>query len=536
MSRASLFTRERYLHISHAVLAAGVIYTAVELFAIGGDAFVIELAYAVTSILSLITGVTVFWLWRRFLPFYNRRALWEWFLVGWGMWAIGDLWFVVEYWIKGYETFPGMPDIFLVIGYIGLIIGMVLRLRETNRKVVWHQVTVLAILSLILVLLTVAFAVLPAMQTPETGFLAAALPIAYPIFDLVLIMLGISLLVDYNARRSRIGWRLIVAGFVMIYITDVIYAYTTHAGLLFPGGQVNLISTLGYALPYGFAYVLWSMGLYGLQVKMTTRIREKSIVQPLLVENTHILFYLNPHMMVDEVSTNYLRVFQDTPTAGQPLTALLPLTPQETARIRGDLFKRGKLTDMPLEVTNRKGQNLQAKLCGIHLLDSQKALSGGLLVLRVVSDANNLDLELNDYQQSLVNMVRTKSNSSEAQDAVAFMHAFYIPFFKRIYEVMLENGGGQQGVNYEEILNRQAEKSGWTLKVESGSLELSPKSPPKQVIKELPALLMAAREQLGKLIDSEEVDAEVRLVRSGFSDSVMNNLYYIEHAWVNLAE
>jgi len=172
----------------------------------------------------------------------------------------------------------------------------------------------------------------------------------------------------------------------------------------------------------------------------------------------------------------------------------------------------------------------------VHILDAQKTVTGALLVLRLLSDVNNLDLELIEYQQSLVDLVRTKSNSKEAQAIVEFMNIFYKPYIKRAYEVMLENGGLQQGVNYEEILNRQAQKNHWKVKVDSGSLEITPGCTPAQVIKELPALLMAAREQLEKIIDSEEVDAEVRLIRQGFSNEVMNNLYYIEHNWANRKE
>lgn len=532
MKLNSLYTREKYLLVVKITIAAAFLYMLMHVLVIGGGTYLIEFSDITSAILATVTGFTVFWLWRRFLPLYKRRPIWEWFLVGWGAWAVSEIWYVVESRVKDSISYPGVSDIIAIVGYLGLIAGMVLRVREINQKMTGHQKAILGVLLVILIGHTLTFAILPVVQTHSGNPWNAALDILYPIFDLILILLGIRLLIDYNTRRSRIGWRLIIIGFILMYVADLTYAYATHYGMLYPDEQVNLISTFGYALPYDFAYVFWILGLYGLQVKLTSRLKEETFAQPELVENTHILFYLNAEMIVDEVSTNYGRVFHESTTAGKPLSSLIPLTAMEVGRIKTDLIKRGKLTDFPLEVTNRKGQNRLASLCGVHILDSQKNVTGALLVLRLLSDVNNLDLELSEYQQSLVDMVRLKSNSRESQAVVDFMHTFYKPYIKRSYEVMLENGGYQQGVNYEEILNRQAQKNRWKLKVDSGSLEIEPDCTPAQVIREMPALLMAAREQLEKIIDSEEVDAEVRLIRQGFSSEVMNNLYYIEHNWV----
>ena len=110
-----------------------------------------------------------------------------------------------------------------------------------------------------------------------------------------------------------------------------------------------------------------------------------------------------------------------------------------------------------------------------------------MVVLRIVSDTNNLDLELNEYQQSLVTMVRTKSGSTEETTVYKFLHAFFVPFFKRTVELILENAGTQQGVNFEEFLNRQADKSGWNLRIEFGAIHVSQNCTPDQLIKQLPA-------------------------------------------------
>lgn len=238
-------------------------------------------------------------------------------------------------------------------------------------------------------------------------------------------------------------------------------------------------------------------------------------------------------MRIDEVSTNYSRVFLDTPALGQQLAEFLPFGTSEILEIKTGLTSRGKFADFPLEVVDRKGKNRLAKLSGISILDSQKVFSGALVVLRIGSEANNLDLELSDYQRSLVDQIRTRSGSNETRKVCEFLYAFFLPFFKRGYELMLENAGFQQGVNFEEFLNRESAKNNWKVKFESGSVSIDEDITPGQLIQQLPVMLATSRTQLDKISDPESVDIEVRKIRSGFSDEVMNNYYYIQHGWSN---
>jgi len=533
LGNSSLFTREKYILIAKIAMTVAVGYALIQLLVIGGDTFVINCSDAIPFPLSLLTTITVFLLWRRFLPFSSGRPLWIWFLIGWGCWGIGETLHMIQYWITGDVPYPGLPDIFYTLGYIGLIVGLITRLRETNRHLQPRQWWMLLTTFLILLGLTYSFALLPVIQNLGENSLQSALDLFYPFGDLALIIVGMRLLIDYNTRQSRTGWRLIIIGFILMYIADLMYTYTTSIGLYYPDGKVNLITTLGYTFPNDFAYAFWMMGIYGLQVRLTARMQEDTIIQPILVENTHILLFLNKDLQVDEVSSNYSRVFLDTPSLGQQLAEVLPFKPSEILEIKSTLTSRGKFADLPMEVVDRKGKNRLAKLSGISMLDSQKVFSGALVVLRIGSEANNLDLELSDYQRSLIVQVRTRSGSIETRNVCAFLHAFFLPFFKRGYELMLENAGYQQGVNFEEFLNRESAKNNWKVKFESGSVSIDENITPGQLIQQLPAMLATSRTQLDKMSDPESVDIEVQKIKSGFSEEVMNNYYYIQHAWQN---
>jgi hypothetical protein len=533
LSRQTIFSRENYILTAKIAIAVAAVYAILVLGVVGVDTFVVPFTDNFSVVLGILTIVTVFALWRRFIPYSSGRPLWIWFLIGWTAWGFSEILYMAIIWFTGDVPYPGAPDFFYVLGYIGLIIGLQTRIREVHKRIQPNQRWLLLSIFILLMSLTFIFAILPVIQYPSSDIWTSLLDAFYPTADLILILLGIRLLFDYNSRQSHTGWRLIIIGFILMYVADLVYAYASTMGLLFPDGKMNLVSGLGYVLPYDFAYAFWMMGMYGLQVKLTARIQETSITQPVLVENTHILISVDPNFLLTDVSGNYVRFFGSTPSINQSLDKLLPIHSEAMILIRSELTRRGRLADYPVEVNNRMGEVTLAKLSGISILDDRKKITGFALVLRVLANANNLDLELDDYQHAAVDQVRLKSGSREADFVCAFLHSFYLPFFKRTHQLILENGGLQMGVNFEEYLNRESRKNHWKFLLESGTLEIVDKVTPDQIIHQLPELLQATRIQLEKIIEPEVVESEIRRVRSGFTNETLNNLYYIQHAWVN---
>ena len=278
--KTPLFSRETYRFVTKIAFGITAIVAAVQLFHIGGDTFVISFSDTVTVPLGILTAVTAYLLWRRFLPFSSGRPLWIWFLIGWGAWGFSEVLYMVLFWVTGDVPYPGPPDFFYVLGYIGLIIGLQMRLRETHKQYTRRQRWILGGIFIFLFSLTFLFAIRPVIQYPSPIIWQSVLDVVYPTCDLVLILLGVRLLFDYNTRQSHIGWRLIIIGFGIMYIADLMYTYSSSVGFLYPDGKVNFISTLGYSLPYDFAYALWMMGMYGLQVKLTSRIKDEATIQP----------------------------------------------------------------------------------------------------------------------------------------------------------------------------------------------------------------------------------------------------------------
>src|SRR5688572_20576685 len=95
-----------------------VIYIAINFFRIGGDSFVINLNYLI--VLPLVLGVTIlaFRVWGQTKAGNSSRPLWLGLAIGWGMWAIAELWWAIAAAIGHEVPYPSWADFFWLLGYI----------------------------------------------------------------------------------------------------------------------------------------------------------------------------------------------------------------------------------------------------------------------------------------------------------------------------------------------------------------------------------------------------------------------------------
>jgi len=428
--------------------------------------------------------------------------------------------------------YPSWADGAYIVGYIFLVTALVSRVAETSGKFNFKQGLLLMVISLAFVALAVTFVVLPLIQNREPGaFVVNVLDVLYPTLDLVVLLLATRLLFDFLTRKSSTGWVLLIVGFILMTIADLMYSYTFSFDLYYPEDRVNLITTLGFAIPYNLAYVFWMMGIYRLQVTEKDEINEVAITQPEPVENTHVVMFLNRDMTVDEVSANFTPLTGKPFVRGNELASVLGFAPTETQEIRADLDKNGKFADRAMQLRTQKNASMPAMLSGIRLVDPQGGTSGAILVLRAVSQTNGLDSSLSEYHASIAKQVRVKSNSSEESQVTRFLCSYYLPIFKQLESMVYQHGGSQQGVVFLEVLNRKAAESGLNLRVEADTVTVDEKSTPAQVKNALRDLVVFAKSHLGRMTDAAHIENELGLVTQRFSEITRDNLRYIEETF-----
>ncbi len=532
MKRASFFNKEMFTKVSWAVIAISIIYVLINLFVIGGDALVIMLTDSLPIPLSIVTTIFAFLLWRKFAPKSSGAGMWRWFTLGWGLWALGEILYLVYAAISEEVPYPSWADGAYIIGYIFLVAALVSRVTETPGKFKFRQGLLLMVISLVFAALAITFVILPLIQNREPGaFIVNVLDVLYPTLDLVMLLLATRLLFDFLTRKSSAGWVLLIVGFILMTIADLMYSYTISFDLYYPEDTVNLITSMGFAIPYNLAYIFWMMGIYRLQVTEKEEVPEMAITQPEPVENTHVVMFLNRDMTVDEVSANFTPLTGKTFLRGNDMASVLGIAHEENQAIRAELNKNGKFADRPVQLRTQRNGLLPAKLSGIGLADPQRNITGAILVLRALAPTSGLDTTLSEYHSSIAKQVRVKSNSSEASQVTRFLCSYYLPIIKQLESMVYQHGGSQQGVVFKEVLNHKAAENGWNVRVEAEAVTVSGNPAPSQLKNSLSGLVYFSKSHLARMTDAARIEDELELVKKQFTEATRDNLRYIEESF-----
>jgi hypothetical protein len=298
-----------------------------------------------------------------------------------------------------------------------------------------------------------------------------------------------------------------------------------------PGGQVNLITSLGYSVSYGLAYIFFILGIYRLEIRQDNALPMPEIKAPNPVENTHILFFLKKDYSVDSVSFNFSRVFTELQPVGSDFFTILGVRKAGKQAILNALTSDGNFADMELVVNTNKRDHITVKACGISTKDPKRNFDGIVIVLRLLAATNDMDGNLTDYQLSIARHVRTKSGSTEEIGICEFLRDYYNPLFKRLEAMVYQNGGAQQGLVFMEYLNQTAARKSWQIRIGNDKLERGSINEPFQLLKEISSLMSVGREYLLRIADAADVDAELERVKAMFGNTVNQNYRYIKASY-----
>jgi hypothetical protein len=533
VKRSSIFTQEIFNKVAWVSFSIAAVYIVIHLFVIGGDSFIITLSDTLPIPLAILNAVLVFIMWQKFAPLNKGRKLWGWFVIGWSLWALGEILYVVIGFLTDEVPYPSVADIAYIVGTILLIGGLVRRVQDTPHHMKRLQIISFWLIAIALMAIVYFLALQPILRADAgSGLGLILLDVFYPLSDLLILLLAIRLLFDYDTRSSSLGWVLVIVGFILITVADLMYSYLYSSGLYYPNDQVNLVTSVGSSIPYVLGYLFTALGIYRLQIKQEIVIKEEELVQPAMVENTHIVFFVDSNLNIDEASVNVSALIRGSIKSKDNFAALLKLKPEERDTILDALRLKGTFSDLQVQVSNARNELIPARISGISLHDPQKNFIGGLLVLRMVSPVNNLDNHLTEYQASIAKQVKLKSGSREENAVCDFLCSYYSPLFDRLREMAFQFGGAQQGVNFMDFINQEAAQNKWKLKVAPNTLEALGTVTPGELANDLNALMAAAQSQLERMTDRATIDKELKIMTAKFTDDVINNLRYIEHTWV----
>lgn len=503
-----------WVHIAMALLVAG--YIAINVFSIGGDAFVIAVNNTAANPLALAVVAVTLLLWRRLAVGQFNRQLWLGLLVGWVLWTVGEFWWTIEAYVRSEVPYPSWADLFWLLGNVVMGAALWLRLRSLP-KPPKRALAVGWAVAAVFISITVLFVLLPILRAPDPSWGTNALNLLYPALDLTLLVLVLQILLTYRQGVYGAAWTWLGAGFALHSVSNLVFSVADSMGLYLPDQHLNLISTLGVDVPYTLSYGAWLVGL-GMLAKLLSRqaSRQNLLVTLIPVPDTHVLVFCGANDRVMSVSHNHARIFASKMTGELPATALgvppeemaLLLQHLKTARIQEprDFTSKCQLGTVPITVSGITVTGVQGKYEGVTLL------------AQIVTGDPKLDELLTSEERSVMRSLLKKTGAQVREEAAIkqLLTGFYLAQLQALRARVLAAGGGimadallaesravaaQQGL-------RVPFRPNSGLDVEALSLE--------DARRLLPVLLETARNFVARLSNEEEAETIIQEVRATF--------------------
>lgn len=180
--------------------------------------------------------------------------------LGFGSWFVGEvIWFVLRI-IMNIDPYPSVADIFYLLGYPLLFIGLLLELKEQRLEIrdIDPFTRTLVVFFLFVLYAFVLYFQLFLAYDPSASLIENFTAISYGLGDFVLIIPAVLVLkttLDFQKGRLYTPWLAVFTGLFLTLIADLLYSIYTeqYSATLFPYNLIDLFWIGGYlALAYGF--------------------------------------------------------------------------------------------------------------------------------------------------------------------------------------------------------------------------------------------------------------------------------------------
>ena len=162
-----------------------------------------------------------------------RAALWYWLAGGQLLLASGDVVYTVTTSVLHAEAFPSLADGLYLAGYMILLAGVLLLVRQRTPDRDQASVLDATIVATGFGLLAWVFVMAPAATDASAGLLARLVSLAYPLLDVLLLALLVRLLFSAGLRNP--AFQLATLALLLQLASDVVYAAMNLLGQYEPG-------------------------------------------------------------------------------------------------------------------------------------------------------------------------------------------------------------------------------------------------------------------------------------------------------------
>lgn len=187
-----------------------------------------------------------------------------WLAIGIGMlsYFLGGIFFGYTEIVLKEEPFPSLGDVFFVITYLLLGVGIILAVAsrrlnlETSQWIIILAIGAFGSALAWLISNQPQTAAVQAQYSPGLKVVASVLNWFYVISDVLLLIIATTLLLAFWGGRVSLSWRMIAAAAFSLYIADMWYKYATNSIPNYQSGEILEVFWVWSGILFGMGAVL----------------------------------------------------------------------------------------------------------------------------------------------------------------------------------------------------------------------------------------------------------------------------------------
>lgn len=200
-----------------------------------------------------------------------------WLAIGAGVlaWGIGEfIWILYEYFLQTEVPYPGWADVFYVLGYPLMFVGVLLLPHVKPRRLERIRLSIDAVAGSVALaaIMWVAYLGDQIYLDPEIGFLEQFINIMYAFGDAILLIALMILAGRRSSLRFDVRLLALAAGMIFTAAADVIYVLQVEADTYLSGGWVDSLWLISYGAFIATGWYLLQPGKESEQVDRSARL------------------------------------------------------------------------------------------------------------------------------------------------------------------------------------------------------------------------------------------------------------------------
>lgn len=456
------------------------------------------------------------------------KPVWGLFATGLGLWALAEtIWAYYEL-VAGIEVpYPSWADLFWLIGYwpIGLAIRTEYRRFQSAGGVRQRIVLNLVILLFALIIARVVIWPILASFDPER-ILESIINLAYPVLDLSLLALTVSIIIALQQGRFGFTWKLIGMGLIATAMADLLFSYASWNEIYDPAGQLNAITLFTDTL-FVFSYLAMGLGAYSYRL-----ISEKIITADIQLmkqpsTKTNILLFVDKEGKIITLSDNFLNLTGENVREWylkMPLDQALQTNRDAIAQILAKTSQQGSTSSEPIKVKDIHGTIKDAWLTAYAVRDNNgNFISTAVILKTILSPRDGPERPMTEEQHNLLENFLNKTGDYQSEENQTIKR-YFLDQLQLLYSLIQQFSGALIADRLFEHLSGISDAKRWQFTFGKLQIGIPEEYEGVTLADRLSTLLNAARDYAGEATNLKMIEQEMRLLDRNLSPESLKHI------------